>query len=70
MDVIHLQEIGRTTESWSTAFYHDLVARLFPKQKGIVKCYELYLIHLGLVPFDHAVKMGHGLVEELRESNL
>jgi membrane-anchored protein YejM (alkaline phosphatase superfamily) len=37
------------------------VAKLFPDRPG-VKCYELYLVHLAVVPFDYVVRMGRDLV--------
>ncbi len=56
-------------ETWSTSYYTDLVARLFPDQPG-VKCYELFLVHLAIVPFEHIVQMGRDVTVQIRTTFL
>lgn len=51
------------------AYYQQLVDRLFPEvRQGTVHCYELYMVHLAVVPYSTAVRHGQRLVAELRSN--
>lgn len=64
-----LQELQPSSNPVGTQFYSDMVQQLFPTEKpGSVYCYELYMIHLALVPIELAMAQGHDLVNELRRT--
>lgn len=52
-----------STTHVGSKFYKEMGAALFSEA---VSCYELYMVHMSVVPFDYAIGQGQALVHQLR----
>lgn len=56
--------------SFDGSFYRDMTKKLFPNLQNKVNCYELYSMHLALVPSRTVVNHNRRLIRKLREGRV
>eukprot|EP00052_Salpingoeca_macrocollata_P026906 m.252529 g.252529 ORF g.252529 m.252529 type:complete len:328 (+) comp22664_c0_seq6:2168-3151(+) len=64
------KDMPQNIDTFGSEYYKALISHFFPQeQEGTVSCFELYTIHLRLLPFEFTIQQCRALVEELRANS-